>query len=101
MNADQVLRAIKNTECVEQNYDDRTEDEIRKLDADFDTVYKAAKAWAKQQTGSWQVTEHVVQQLDGTLETYTRVVCSNCNQGNTWGEVPYCPWCGARMGVKS
>ena len=27
--------------------------------------------------------------------------CSNCNQSNHWGEVPYCPWCGADMrGVK-
>ena len=23
--------------------------------------------------------------------------CSNCKQLNSWGEVPFCPWCGADM----
>ena len=23
--------------------------------------------------------------------------CSNCKQSNSWGEVPFCPWCGADM----
>ena len=27
----------------------------------------------------------------------SRHYCSNCNQSNHWGEVPFCPWCGARM----
>ena len=27
----------------------------------------------------------------------SRHYCSNCNQANNWGEVPFCPWCGADM----
>lgn len=23
--------------------------------------------------------------------------CSNCNRFNDWGDVPFCPWCGANM----
>lgn len=101
MTADQVLKAIKRAECFEIDYSGMSEDEVQELDNAIDTVFKAAKAWATQLTGSWNVTENVVEQLDGTFETYTRATCSNCNQANTWGEVPYCPWCGAKMEVKS
>ena len=27
--------------------------------------------------------------------------CSNCNQQNIWGAVPYCPWCGCKMDAKT
>lgn len=28
---------------------------------------------------------------------FTHSKCSNCNQFNDWGDVPFCPWCGADM----
>ena len=30
-------------------------------------------------------------------EDESRHYCSNCNQANNWGEVPFCPWCGSDM----
>lgn len=26
---------------------------------------------------------------------FTHSKCSNCNQFNDWGDVPFCPWCGS------
>ena len=47
--------------------------------------------------GRWIKENDISYELNGQFETYTRAVCSECNQANTWGEVPFCPWCGARM----
>ena len=101
MTAEQVLNAIKKAECFEIDYSGMTEDEVYELDNAIDLVFKAAKTWATQPQGSWNVTEHTFEQLDGTVETYTRVTCSVCNQANGWGEVPFCPWCGTSMRAKT
>lgn len=50
--------------------------------------------------GEWIQNEKTFEDLSGSIETYTRSTCSVCNQANDWGEVPYCPWCGARMEKK-
>ena len=50
--------------------------------------------------GEWIRSEETFEDLSGSFETYTRSTCSICNQANGWGEVPYCPWCGAKMEVK-
>ena len=50
--------------------------------------------------GEWIRSEETFEDLSGTFETYTRSTCSICNQANGWGEVPYCPWCGAKMEKK-
>ena len=47
--------------------------------------------------GEWIPEEQTFEDLSGTIETYTRFVCSRCNQANGWGAVSYCPWCGAKM----
>ena len=101
MTAEQVLKAIKRSECFEIDYSGMTDDEVSELDNAIDTVFAAAKAWATQPKGVWQVTESTYEQLDGTVETYTKATCSVCNQANAWGEVPYCPWCGSKMGVNA
>ena len=101
MTADQVKKAIKNSECFEIDYSGMTKEEKEELDDGLDMVFRAAEAWANLPTGTWQGEECTTEQLDGTYETYTRHTCSNCGQANTWGEVPYCPWCGAKMEVKS
>lgn len=46
--------------------------------------------------GVWLPEEETFTDLNGTIETYTRYTCSRCNQANGWGDVPYCPWCGAK-----
>lgn len=47
--------------------------------------------------GEWLPEEVTFEDLSGSIETYTRFVCSRCNQANEWGSVPYCPWCGAKI----
>lgn len=47
--------------------------------------------------GRWTKLEKIWTDDDGEKIPYFRVVCSNCNQANNWGDVPYCPWCGAEM----
>ena len=50
----------------------------------------AIKALEERPQGKWiWITEP-----DGFLHSK----CSRCNQFNDWGDVPYCPWCGAKMG---
>lgn len=46
--------------------------------------------------GEWIPEEETFTDLNGTIETYTRFACSRCNQANGWGQVPFCPWCGAK-----
>ena len=36
-------------------------------------------------------------EIDSNDKYRHRRYCSNCNQTNSWGEVPFCPWCGADM----
>lgn len=47
LDATRVKRAIKAAECIDVDYGDRTEDEIKSLDDALDTVFKAAKAYVK------------------------------------------------------
>lgn len=53
-----------------------------------------------EEKGEWIRSEETTEDLSGSFETYTRSTCSICNQANGWGEVPYCPWCGAKMETK-
>lgn len=59
-----------------------------------------AKKQFEKPTGKWILSEETTEDLSGSFETYTRSTCSVCNQANGWGEVPYCPWCGAKMEKK-
>ena len=52
--------------------------------------------------GEWIPEESTFIDLNGIIETYTRFKCSICNQGQNFGEYPFCCWCGAKMeGIKS
>lgn len=31
------------------------------------------------------------------VDEYERYKCSVCNQPNSWGDTPFCKWCGADM----
>ena len=51
---------------------------------------------APRPTGRWIPEEQTFTDLSGTIETYTRFKCSNCNQGQNFGPYPFCPWCGKK-----
>ncbi len=51
----------------------------------------------KKPEGKWKRTYLTYITEDGLEQPYYRIVCSNCNQANAWGDVPYCPWCGTKM----
>lgn len=40
-------------------------------------------------TGKWIM----ITETDGFMHSK----CDQCNQFNDWGDVPFCPWCGAKM----
>lgn len=42
-----IMQAVRKTECVEIDYGDMTEDEIRVLEYNMDVVFAAAKECAK------------------------------------------------------
>ena len=56
---------------------------------DLTRAFLIGKRTEQRPQGKWiMITEY-----DGFLHSK----CSNCNQFNDWGDVPFCPWCGAEM----
>ena len=47
LKAERVKKAIKKAECFEIDYSGMTEDEVYELDCALDTVFQAAKEYAK------------------------------------------------------
>jgi hypothetical protein len=68
------------------------------VEGDYEIIGK----YEERPQGEWIPEENTFTDLNGIIETYTRFKCSICNQGQNFGEYPFCCWCGAKMeGIKS
>lgn len=55
------------------------------IEGDYEIIGK----YEERPQGEWLI----IEEPDGLIHAK----CSNCNQFNDWGDVAYCPWCGAKM----
>ena len=97
------LEIIDNEPTVEKmTASEQIENNAIQYTRGFNDGFKEAKQLYEkiELKGEWNRNEETTEDLSGSFETYTRSTCSVCNQANGWGEVPYCPWCGARMEKK-
>lgn len=93
IDADAIKKWIDESVC---QYGNRYSADIINMFGLFTEIIDKAPT-IEETTGEWIREEKTFEDLSGAFETYTRSTCSVCNQANGWGEVPYCPWCGAKM----